>query len=85
MILKNEICVLYFEDGSVQGFATVELAKQLNHVLGDDYKILEVGTEIISFPFDEFEVYDKDGKFLFEVFDPEFNDMIKFGEYKILI
>lgn len=85
MILKNEICVLFFEDGSIQGFATVELAKQLNSILGDDYMILEVGTEIIGSPYDEFKVYDKHGKFLFEVFDPEFNEMVKAGEYEILI
>ena len=79
MILKNEICVLYFEDGSIQGFATVELAKQLNSILGDNYMILEVGTEIIGYSYDEFKVYDKNGKFLFEVFDPEFNEMMESG------
>lgn len=79
MKLKNEICVLFFEDGSIQGFATVELAKQLNSILGDAYMILEVGTEIIGYQYDEFKVYDKNGNFLFDVFDPEFNEMMESG------
>ncbi len=41
--------------------------------------ILEVGTEIIGYPYDEFKVYDKNGKFLFEVLDPEFNEMMESG------